>query len=52
MAKFVRVVHGEDFVVALCNVVSMEVGESRLVEGSRAGERLNTTITSESQTEI
>jgi hypothetical protein len=24
-AKFVRVVHGEDFLVSLCNVVSMEL---------------------------
>jgi hypothetical protein len=34
-AKFVRVVQGEDFLVALCNVLSMEVGQSRLVEGGR-----------------
>ena len=45
-AKFVRVVHGEDFLVALCNVVSMEVGQSRLVEGGRVGEKVNTNIVS------
>jgi len=42
--KFVRVVHGEDFLVALCNVVSMEMGESRLVEGGRMGDKQNTTV--------
>lgn len=44
-ARFVRVVHGEDFLVALCNVVSMELGQSRLVEGGRVGENLNITST-------
>lgn len=30
--RFVRAYHGEDFMVALCNLESMESGESRLVE--------------------
>jgi len=30
--KFVRGYHGEDFMVALCNLESMESGQSRLVE--------------------
>jgi len=34
-AKFVRVVHGEDFLVALCNVMSMEQGMSILVHGRK-----------------
>merc|ERR1719233_2381269 len=42
--KFVRVVHGEDFLVALCNVVSMEMGESRMVEVGRMGDKQNNTI--------
>ena len=32
--------------MALCNVVSMEVGLSRLVEGDRVEERVKTTIAS------
>ena len=32
--RFVRAYHGEDFMVALCNLESMESGESRLVERS------------------
>jgi len=47
-AKFVRVVHGEDFLVALCNVVSMEVGQSRLVDGGRVGDTVNTTTVTKS----
>ena len=29
--KFVRLYHGEDFLVAMCNLESMELGQSRLV---------------------
>ena len=32
VVRFVRAFHGEDFMVALCNLESMESGESRLVE--------------------
>jgi len=36
--KFVRMYHGDDFMVALCNLASMETGQSRLVErGHQAG---------------
>ena len=33
--QFVRLVHGEDFLVALCNLESMEQGQSSLVSRSR-----------------
>jgi len=41
--KFVRLVHGEDFLVALCNVVSMELGQSMLVKGGKSMESNNIT---------
>jgi len=42
--KFVRMVHGEDFIVALCNVLSMERGQSKIIENIRIGEKSNTTM--------
>ena len=46
--KFVMMYHGDDFMVALCNLASMEVGQSRLVErGHQAGlePAVNSTLT-------
>ena len=42
---------GTDVLVAICYVVSMEVGQSRLVDG-QGGERVNTTVASKNQTVV
>lgn len=43
--SFVRLYHGEDFLVAMCNLESMEQGESRLVMWTTATSSTNTTST-------
>ena len=47
--RFVRLYHGEDFLVAMCNLESMELGQSRLVRWTTISSALpgltNTTTT-------